>query len=146
MKSVSIKGVLIGGIVDIVSSFVLGIPFAIYAIASVYLSHLPPDKVGPAVSAVLGGNSPLYWGQVFVGMCCSVLGGYVAAWIAGHHERLNGTLSAFLCVSLGIFAIAASKDSHPMYVQILLLAAGPALGLLGGYMRYKQKSPTTAEV
>lgn len=138
MKSVSIKGIIIGGIVDIVSSIVLGIPFAIFAVATVYSMHLPPEKIGPAISVAMSGNTPLFWGQVLVGMCCSVLGGYVAARLAGHDELLNGTLAAFLCVCLGIFTIATGKDPHPLYIQILLLASSPALGLLGGYLRIAQ--------
>jgi hypothetical protein len=41
MGKVSIKGVLVGGIVDVVTSVVLGLPFAIYAMSKVDLSHTP---------------------------------------------------------------------------------------------------------
>jgi hypothetical protein len=41
MSKVSVKGVLIGGIVDIVTSVVLGLPFALYAMLKVDLSHTP---------------------------------------------------------------------------------------------------------
>jgi hypothetical protein len=128
--------------VDIVSSFILGIPFAIYVIAKIYSAHLPPEKIGSAVSAAMSENTAIYFGQLFVGMCCSVLGGYVAARLARHDELLNGALAAFLCVCLGIYAIASGKDTHHLYIQILLLVSSPALGLLGGYLRFIQKRPS----
>ena len=41
MDKVSVKGVLVGGIVDVVTSVVLGLPFALYAMLKVDLSHTP---------------------------------------------------------------------------------------------------------
>jgi hypothetical protein len=146
MKSVSIQGVVVGGIVDIVTSVILGIPFAIYAISKVDLAHVPKDKVGSAIAAAMNGNVPMYLGQLLVGMCCSVLGGYIAARLAKHDELLNGALSAFLCVSLGVYTVASGNDSHSLFVQILLLVASPALGLLGGYMRLTQRRAAPANV
>jgi hypothetical protein len=139
MRSVSLKGVLIGGITDVVTSVILGIPFAIYAMSRLDLAQIPKEKVGSAVTAAMSGNIPLYLGQLIVGMGCSVLGGYVSAWLAKHDELLNGALSAFLCVSIGLYSIALGKDSHSLLVQILLLIASPALGLLGGYLRLKHQ-------
>jgi len=139
MRKVSITGVLIGGIVDIVSSVILGIPFAIYVLFRLDLAQIPQDKIGPAVTSAMHANIPLYICELLVGMCCSVLGGYVAAWLAKHDELLNGTLSPCICVLIGIYSVASGKDSHPIYVQILLLIASPVLGLLGGQLRLMQK-------
>ncbi len=47
---VSIKGVLIGGIVDVVTSVVLGMPFAIYAMSRIDVSHTPSSQVSTAVT------------------------------------------------------------------------------------------------
>ncbi len=139
MRRVSIKGVLIGGIVDVVSSVILGIPFVFYVLFKLDLAHIPQDKIGPAITAAMNANTPLYICQLLVGMCCSVLGGFVAAWLAKHDELLNGALSSFLCVLLGIYSVAAGKDPHPIYVQILLFIESPVLGLLGGQLRLMQK-------
>ncbi len=43
MGKVSVKGVVIGGVVDVVTSVVLGLPFAIYAISKVDLSRAIPQ-------------------------------------------------------------------------------------------------------
>jgi len=53
MSKVSIKGVLIGGIVDIVMSVVLGIPFAIHAMSKLDLAHTPKDQIGSSITAVI---------------------------------------------------------------------------------------------
>jgi uncharacterized membrane protein YfcA len=132
MGKVSVKGVLIGGIVDVVASVVLGLPFAIFAMSQVDLSSTPTAQASTAVTAAIHGNVPLYVGQLLVGLACSVLGGYVAAWLAKHDESLNGGLSSLLCVALGIYTVATGKDSNPHWLQILLLVASPLMALLGG--------------
>ena len=132
MSKVSVKGVLIGGIVDIVTSVVLGLPFALYAMLKVDLSHTPNAQASAAVTAAIHANVPLYVAQLLVGLVCSVLGGYVAAWLAKHDELLNGGLSSVLCVAGGIYVLATGKDSNPHWLQALLLVASPLLAILGG--------------
>jgi hypothetical protein len=139
MRKISLKGVLIGGIVDVVSSSLLGIPFAIYALSKVDLAHTPQVQVGSAIAAVSHATPWLYGAQLLVGFACSVLGGYVAAWLAKHDEVLNGSLSSFLCVAIGIYSIAAGKDSHAHWVQILILLSAPVCGFFGGYLRVRQR-------
>jgi len=132
MGRVSIKGVLIGGIVDVTTSVVLGLPFAIYAMSRVDLTGMSHAQASARLSATIHGDTPLYIGQLLVGMACSVLGGYVAAWLAKHDELLNGGLASVLCVALGIYTVTAGKDSNPLWLQIALLVASPLLALLGG--------------
>ncbi len=139
MPKISVKGVLIGGIVDIASSSLLGIPFAIYAMSKVDLVHTPKDQLGAAIAAVSHDRPWLYGAQLLVGLACSVLAGYVAAWLAKHDELLNGTLSSCLCVAIGIYSIASGKDSHGHWVQFLILISAPLCGFLGGYLRVRQR-------
>jgi hypothetical protein len=139
MSRISIKGVLVGGIVDIVSSVVLGLPFALYTMLTLDLSNVPKDRVESTLTAAIHGNMPLYVGQLLVGLACSALGGYVAAWIAKHDELLNGGLSAFLCAGLGIYTMASGKDSNPLWIQILMLVSSPTLALLGGDLMRRQR-------
>lgn len=138
MTKISIKGVLVGGIVDVASSFILGLPFAVYVIIKVQLAHTPVDQVGAAVKAATFESVPIYLVTLAVGMGCSVLGGYVAARLAKRHELLNGALASILCILLGIYAVRSGKDPHPIIFQIFLIAISPALSLLGGYLRLRQ--------
>jgi uncharacterized membrane protein YfcA len=103
--------VLVGGLVDVAASVLLGLPFAIYATTKVDLYHTPNAQSSTALTAAVRGNVPLYVAQLLVGLACSVLGGYVAAWLAKHDELLNGGLSSFLCVALGIYTMTSGKDS-----------------------------------
>jgi putative membrane protein (TIGR04086 family) len=82
----------------------------------------------------------LYGTQLLLGLACSVLGGYVAAWLAKHDELLNGGLSSLLCAAIGIYSIASGKDSHAPSVQVLMLISAPVCGFLGGYLRLRQRS------
>ena len=143
---VSLKGVLIGGIVDVVSSSLMGVPLAVYAMSKVDVAHTPKEQLGSAIVAVSHGTPWLYGMQLLVGLTCSVLGGYVAARLAKHDELLNGTLSAFLCVAIGIYSIASGKDSNAHWVQILMLISAPVCGFLGGYLRLRQRSVQTLAV
>ena len=138
MRKVSILGFVVGGIVDVVSSVILGLPFGLYALSQLDMAHTPKDQLQHAINLAMHANIPLHAAELMVGIACSVLGGYVAAAIAKHHEMLNGLLSAYLCTGMGIFVIAAHEDSDPLVLQLLLLIASPAAALLGGYLRSRQ--------
>jgi len=135
MKKVSILGVLVGSVTDVSTSLILGLPFGIYALSKVDLVHTPKEQLQSAIAAAMHGNATLYWAQLFVGLLCSVLGGFVAASIAKRMELLNGALSSFLCVGLGVFTVIAGKSFDPIIVQVLLLISSPLMGLAGGYLR-----------
>jgi hypothetical protein len=135
---VSVFGVLVGGVVDVVSSVSAGLPFSLYVAFKVD----PAKRVGPhaseAVNAALHANVPLRVAELLVGLLCSVLGGYVAAVIAKRYERLNGTLSCYLCIGLGILSMALGLSKDPLWQQALLLLASPAFAFVGGDLRLRQ--------
>jgi hypothetical protein len=133
---ISIPGVLIGGITDVVSSSILGVPLVIYVTVKFDLLNSPR---GHDITSMIHATPWLYGLQLAIGLGCSVLGGYVAAWIAKHDELLNGLLSSFLCTAIGLYSILLGKDSQSLLAQILLLAAAPAFAFLGGYLRQTQK-------
>ena len=102
------------------------------SISDTPISGVPKGQIGTAVTTAIHANVPLYVAQLLVGLACSVLGGYVAAWLAKHDELLNGVLSSVLCVALSVYTISTGKDSKPHWLQVLLLVASPLLALLGG--------------
>jgi hypothetical protein len=76
MNRISIKGVAIGNLTDMASFYLIGLPIGVFMVIRGY----PLDQ-------------PLESGTFFVlGGLCSILGGFVAARIAGHDEILNGAL------------------------------------------------------
>jgi hypothetical protein len=140
MKKISIKGVLIGSVVDIVLSMLLALPLSLYAISKIDFAHTPKDQIHAVTAEAIQKNVPSQAVQVLIGMGCSVLAGYVAASIAKHNELLNGALSSILCVAVGILSIGSGlAASYPLIVQIALLVASPLLGLFGGYLKLVRK-------
>ena len=123
-----------------VSSTISGALIAIAFVVILHLTRTPSDPLDWALLKPENQNSLLYGIQVIAGAACSILAGFVAAWVAQHDELLNGALSSFASVLLGLFATAADKDPHLRLTHILLLIASPLLGLLGGHIRHRLKT------
>lgn len=129
MNRISPKGVFLGGLLDITASFI-----AILAIGVVALARAPgaelPDMTSGWVSTA----------GTAAGILCSILGGYVSARIAGRHEVLNGALSAWACVGLGVIMTRLAPEAPSLGQSMELLALSPLLGAFGGYLRLKTAS------
>lgn len=138
MSKVSVKGVLVGGIIDIVATNILAIPLVIYVMIKYDLVHTPEHQMQAAITAAINGTTSLYASKLLIGLGCTVLGGYIAAWLAKHDELLNGLLSSFLCVAFGVYSLIEGKTSRPL-LHLLLLLATPAIAMLGGYFRAAHK-------
>jgi len=135
MKRVSLKGVTIGNVVDIVASNVVMVPVMIYVLASAKTGSPPDLGAGSATEALKTSNVFLAASSILGGLC-SILGGYVSARIAKHDEMLNGTLSSVLCIGFGVYGVV--KGTGPLWLHLLYLPLSPALGALGGYLRSRQ--------
>ena len=140
MKRVSIKGVLLGGLVDIISTNIVSISFVVYVMSTRGLLHMPPNQVNAAFIATVHGSIWLYSLQQLIGCGCSTLGGYLSARIARHDELLNGVLSSFLCVAVGIYALATGKVAT---AEFLLFPFSVLSALAGGYFRMLQQRAST---
>ena len=144
MRRVSILGVIVGGIVDVVTSNIVAIPIVIYVMAKNDLLHLPPHERQTALLAALHHGPALYITQVALGTLCSLLGGYIAALIARHDQPLNGALSSWLCIAMGIFTIFFSKTHVRSAEDIVLILLSPAVAYAGGYLRQAQARRRTS--
>jgi hypothetical protein len=131
VSKISIKGVLIGAIIDTFASAIFGILVAIIVVLMSHLTHIPRQ--------VFHRHGLLYLAMLMAGLVFSTIGGYVSAWLARHNELLNGGLSSFLCVLVSIFYIAIGKDTHPLFLQVIPLVTVPVFAVLGGYLRLCQK-------
>ena len=143
MIRVSFKGVIIGGIVDMGSTVVAAFPVSIYAFMASGVSKLPQAQQAQALADAMRNTPSVYLAGLLVGALCSVLGGYVAARIAKHDELLNGALSSFLCVAIGVYALARGTQGTPPWLHVLLLIISPMLGALGAYLRLRGRKTTT---
>jgi uncharacterized membrane protein len=133
LKNISFKGAITGAVVDVVGTNIWLFGVVGYLIIKHQLYALPP---GEQVNELyrLYGDPTIKALNTIVGVGFSIIGGYLAARIAGHHERLNGALSSFLCVALSLFTIGSFSISW-----VIGVAGSPILGLLGGYLRLWQR-------
>jgi hypothetical protein len=132
---VSFVAVVLGGITACVASTILTLPFVIYVMVKYDPLHAPEGSAARAFSVYSIGW--LY--ALAIGFGCSVVGGYIAARVAKHDELLNGLLSSFLSIAIGIYPVVSSWHSQSAFAGIFSLLAAPAFALLGGYLRQTQK-------
>ena len=128
---ISFKGVIIGAVFDIVVSGLLGGVFLI-AVWHTFHGELSGSPVEQIKS--LSAEPAVYWTAFIIGCVVSVVAGYISASIAGQAELLNGALSSFLCVAL------TALDSHGSTWNLLMIAASPCFGLIGGYLCQQRRS------
>jgi hypothetical protein len=133
MHRISLKGVIIGGIADILSTCVVALLVLIF----IFISS-PAGDIRISNAQLLFESGAFKISSVIVGGLCSVLGGYVSARIAKHDEVLNGALSSILCVGFGLYALLTGDAADRSALEIVLLPLSPALGALGGYLRSRQ--------
>jgi hypothetical protein len=139
MGKISVKGVVLGGLTDAVSTNLICLPILTFSMIPLLLAHASTATATAAIAEVMR-TGPLHVVLTLLGCACSVLGGYVAASLAKHDELLNGALSSWLCLSIGIFTFrSATTAGSPLWEILLLEGAAPVAGLLGGYLRQLQK-------
>ena len=136
MKRVSFKGVVVGSVVDILSTNLAIFPVTIL----VFIFS------GPAAAEIAASDprtlmaSNLFKALSFTfGALSSVLGGYVSGRLAKHDHILNGALSSILCMGFGVYAVISGRGS--LVVQLALLALTPLLGAVGGYLSARRSKP-----
>jgi hypothetical protein len=140
MRQFSPKGVVLGGVVDIVATNVLVVPVVIFAAMQASIAAVPKEEQTRAIIALLQGSPSLFVTQLVLGALASILGGYVAAKVAKRGPVLNGALSAFLCVGFGVYAMVAKTDTMGPWAHGGFLVLSPLLGAFGGWLWERRKS------
>ena len=138
MPRFSVRSIIAGGLIGVFASSFLGAVSVVLVLLLLRLAHVPDDHVSSATSAIVHG-SPLFAGaQALIGAACALLGGYIAARLARHAERLNGALSsAFSLISL-VASIALGHDPERLMLQILMIPVTVLAAVGGGYLRELQ--------
>jgi len=135
MNRISLKGVVIGNITDILSTNVVLLPVQIYILVS---SGLSLENAAGSITEILKASTLFFVSSCILGGLCSVLGGYVAARIAKHDELLNGGLSSILCVASGVYVLMSGRAADQLWTHLVFLPLSVALGVLGGFLRGRQ--------
>lgn len=136
---VSWKGVIIGTLVNVVPSDVIGIIVMLALLAGAHWHHVSPDDLQALNLQFIADHPWLSQLLQMPGALFSVLGGYVAARIAKRHELLNATLTSLWCAGSMIWSITvwSSLLILPIWVDIITIFLNILLALLGGliYLR-----------
>ena len=130
MYSVSIKGIVLGSLFDLIATFAFAFLLGIY----LAISHGGDQEA--AMRAANSGDWLAF--SVVVASALTVVAGYLAAWIAGRGELINGTLSAVFSMAIMLPMTWDQPMPWSATVTVLLFIATPLLGLLGGYLRSRQ--------
>lgn len=133
---ISIRGVLIGGIVDIVSSAACLTAFLSYEISKVDPSQRIGTHYRHEINAATGTSVLLHLTYPL----CSMLGGYVAAMIAKRHERLNGALASWLRVGFGLLGLSIASSREELWLGLFVLVASPVCAFVGGELSLRVHS------
>ena len=135
MRRISLKAILIGGVVDIVATNLASLPLLVGVFASHSLASLPPDQQLAALTAALADSPSLYTTGLLIGAACSALGGWVAAHIVRRDEAIHGALSTFACIALGLYGWSEASAYVGALEHLAFFVLSPALGAFGGILR-----------
>jgi len=107
---ISIKAVLAGGAADVLGSIILVSLLCTYVALANGMTDGRPEVVAPMIRNIIH-KSPLLFGiQTTMGLLCSILGGYIAARIAGEDEVENAIAASLVFVFFGIYALVAGGE------------------------------------
>jgi hypothetical protein len=127
--AISIKGILVGVVFGFVMSLIAGAVMGIVA-AAMFGAEGVESLVGTSPGRM---TAPVF----FIGAIVSVAAGYVAARVAGRGELINAVLSNLIGAGISAFmTMAMSPDA--LVDSLVMLAAAPLFGSLGGYLRLRQ--------
>ena len=142
VRRLSIKGITIGAVVDIVATNIVLMPLGIYLAATIHLERYSREESAKVLAAAMKQDPVVYGIQIGLGALCSILGGYVAARIAGRSMILNGALSSILCVGFGVYTMIFSPlDTTPLITHLLFFVGSVGCGAAGGYLRQRMLKP-----
>jgi len=139
-KGSTIKGVVVGLVVDWVSTMLFGVVASIgWGVALGAAGHSPQEIEAALTRA---DADPLLSATFLaVGVLCSVLGGYVCERIARRGDYKAGAILAALSAVLGL-AMGASSTSVPMLALLIFLTIGSVL--LGTRLAFPQTAARSA--
>jgi hypothetical protein len=135
---ISIKGILLGGILDVGLSMLLNTIFILFWIMQ-FIGAFKGAELAAKISEVIATTPAIFAATFAIGSLCSILGGYFSARIAKRHEVLNGALSSWLCIALGVYGLLfkSSSPTHGIFLAVLSIPLSFGLAALGGYLRRK---------
>ena len=132
MSAISVKGIIIGALFSTIAGFIASF------IVLLIIGKTTGATTGADIKAIADASSfTVIWSSLAT-IVLLTAGGYLAAKVARKGPLLNGTLSSFLYVLSGLYALIGP---YPEYWtrNAIATAAAPFLGLLGGYLYARRR-------
>ncbi len=123
------KAVTFGVLADVCATFLGGI--ALFAIMG---SFLVSQGASPEdLDASLAGSDLTQLLGVTLGLCCTVLGGYVTGRVARQREYYHALLTGIVVLLIGEIMVSTSPDGTPLATRIIGDILVIPAALLGAY-------------
>ena len=129
MSDLNTRAVVIGSLVDIVGSFILGELF--YAAIGAASGATSAEEL----TALLDASIPLQLATLALGLVMTGTGAYVAARMASGLERPHGFAVGVISTAIGFTIVFAAPESGPFWSQASSLLLTIPAAFAGGEIR-----------
>lgn len=130
---IRIRAVAFGAAVDVGCTFVFAVALGIVLGFVLLSGGTDPEDLARELEE-LAKNDVVMLGSSIVGLCFTILGGYVAGRIAGHSQIRHGLLTGVVSMALGSLLGTPWGEGVPLWYTVsALLLPIPAAGF-GGWL------------
>lgn len=129
MTDLNVRAVLIGSLVDVGGSILVG--GTIFALIGAISGASTPEQF----TALLDGSMPLQLLSLVLGLLFTAIGGYVAARMVRGSERVQAFGVGAVSTVIGFTVVFASPESSPFWLQAASLILTIPAAFVGGEVR-----------
>jgi len=134
---ISIKAVAAGAAADVIGWIILASILFTYLAIGHGMSEARPEVAAPMINNIIH-KSPLLFGiQTTIGLVCSIIGGYVAARIAGGDEVENAIATSLIFVVFRLYGLVADGEDE-VWLNAFFTIITPFFYRLGAQARIRQ--------
>lgn len=143
MGKLCIKAIMIGALVDVGITFLVGIPFTLYVISTLNTSQLSQNQVNSLATATIDSVITFHLAKVAILMLATLMGGFAAGLVAKQLRATNGAVSTLPSIVVSIAFLAVKPFTPRVLESLLLLGISPIVGFIGGYAAMCSRNPTS---
>lgn len=131
-----ILAVVVGSLVDIFSSTVAGVAFGMAVGIFLVVQGVGLEQI----QQVFSNSTAVKLIGLLIGACCSILGGYVAAWMARQRELLHALATGIASLTIGMVMLSLQYLSpvpatQPVWITIIAFILTVPAAICGGLLR-----------